>query len=64
MIKTITKQQFRDMSMPKIDKENKSIEAKMELSPVNKGTINGNIYSIEVKEYEDEVILTKIGSKE
>ena len=49
--------------MPKIDKENKSIEAKMDLFPVNKGKINGNIYSIEVKEYEDEVILTKIGSK-
>ena len=64
MTKTITKQQFREMSMPKIDKENKAIEAKMELFPVNKGKINGNTYSIEVKEYEDEVILTKIGSKE
>ena len=60
MIKTITKQQFREMSIPTIDKGNKAIEAKMELFPVNKGTINGNIYSIEVKEYEDEVILTKI----
>ena len=39
MIKTIAKQNFRDMSMPRIDKENKAIE---------------------VKEYEDEVILTKI----
>lgn len=28
MIKTITKQQFRDMSFPTIDKENKSIEDK------------------------------------
>ena len=64
MVKTITKQQFRDMSIPTIDKENKAIEAKMELFPIDKGTINGNIYSIEVKEYEDEVILTKIGSKE
>lgn len=64
MTKTITKQQFRDMSIPTIDKENKAVEAKMELFPVNKGKINGNIYNIEVKEYEDEVILTKIGSKE
>lgn len=30
MIKTITKKQFRDMSIPTIDKENKAIEAKME----------------------------------
>ena len=29
MIKTITKQQFREMSIPTIDKENKAIEAKM-----------------------------------
>ena len=64
MIKTITKQHFRDMSIPTIDKENKAIEAKMELFPVNKGKINNSIYSIKVKEYEDEVILTKIGSKE
>ena len=52
MTKTITKQQFREMSMPKIDKENKAIEAKMELFPVNKGKINGNIYSIGVKKLE------------
>lgn len=64
MTKTITKQQFRDMSMPLKGIGKDINEAKMELFPVNKGTINGNIYSIEVKEYEDEVILTKIGSKE
>lgn len=64
MIKTITKQQFRDMSMPLKGIGKDITEAKMELFPVNKGKINGNIYSIEVKEYEDEVILTKIGSKE
>lgn len=63
MIKTITKQQFRDMSMPLKGIGKDINEAKMELFPVNKGTINGNTYSIEVKEYEDEVILTKIGSK-
>ena len=58
--KKITKEQFRQVLMPKNDKENKAVEAKMELFPVNKGKINGNIYNIEVKEYEDEVILTKI----
>lgn len=59
-IKTITKEQFRQMSMPLKGIGKDISEAKMELFPVNKGTINGNIYSIEVKEYEDEVILTKI----
>lgn len=64
MIKTITKQQFRDMSMPLKGQGKEITEAKIELLPVDKGLINGNVYSIEVKEYEDEVILTKIGSKE
>ena len=63
MTKTITKQQFRDMSMPLKGQGKEITEAKMELLPVDKGLINGNVYRIEVKEYEDEVVLTKIGSK-
>ena len=63
MTKTITKQQFRDMVMPLKGQGKEITEAKMELLPVDKGLINGNVYSIEVKEYEDEVVLTKIGSK-
>ena len=46
--------------MPLKGLEKEITEAKMELLPVNKGLINGNIYSIEVKEYEDEVILRKV----
>ena len=46
MIKTITKQQFRDMSMPLKGIGKDINEAKMELFLVNKGTINGNTYSI------------------
>ena len=60
MTKKLTKEQSRQMSMPLKGLEKEITEAKMELLPVNKGLINGNIYSIEVKEYEDEVILTKI----
>lgn len=60
MIKKITKEQFRQMSMPLKGLGKEITEAKMELMPVNKGLINGNIYSIEVKEYEDEVILRKV----
>ena len=34
--------------------------SKMELSPNNIGMINGNVYKIEIKEFEDLVILEKI----
>lgn len=61
MTKKLTKQEFRNISMPLKGLGKEIIEAKMELMPVNKGLINGNIYSIEVKEYEDEVILKKVG---
>lgn len=61
MTKKLTKEQFRQMSMPLKGQGKEITEAKMELMPVNKGLINGNIYSIEVKEYEDEVILRKVG---
>lgn len=60
MTKKITKQEFRNLAMPLKGLGKEITEAKMELMPVNKGLINGNIYSIEVKEYEDEVILRKV----
>ena len=37
-----------------------NVEFKIQLLPVDKGLINGNLYKIEVKEFEDLVILTKI----
>ena len=61
MTKKLTKQEFRSLAMPLKGLGKEITEAKMELMPVNKGLINGNIYSIEVKEYEDEVILRKAG---
>lgn len=61
MTKKLTKQEFMDISMPLKGLGKEITEAKMELMPVNKGLINGNIYIIEVKEYEDEVILRKVG---
>lgn len=48
------------MSMPLKGLKKEITEAKMELMPVNKGLINRNIYSVEVKEYKDEVILRKV----
>lgn len=59
MTKTLTKQQFQELAFPKIEGKN-VIPAKMELLPVDKGLINGNLYSIEAKPFEDLVILTKI----
>lgn len=59
MTKQLTKEQFRQMAFPTIDGKN-VIPAKMELSPNNIGTINGNVYKIEIKEFEDLVILEKI----
>lgn len=61
MIKKLTKQEFIDIGMPLKGLGKEITEAKMELMPVNKGLINGNIYSIEVKEYKDEAILRKVG---
>ena len=59
MTKTLTKQQFKELAFPKIEGKN-VIPAKMELLPVDKGLINGNLYSIEVKPFEDLVILERI----
>lgn len=59
MTKELTKEQFRQMAFPIVDGKN-IIPAKMELSPNNIGMINGNVYKIEVEEFEDLVILTKI----
>ena len=59
MTKELTKEQFRQMAFPVVDGKN-IIPAKMELSPNNIGMINGNIYRIEIKEFEDLVTLTKI----
>lgn len=59
MTRELTKEQFRQMAFPVVDGKN-VIPAKMELSPNNIGMINGNVYKIEIKEFEDLVILTKI----
>lgn len=59
MTKQLTKQQFQELAFPIIEGKN-VIPAKMELLPVDKGLINGNLYRIEVKVFEDLVILTKI----
>lgn len=59
MTKELTKEQFRQMAFPVVDGKN-VIPAKMELSPNNIGMINGNIYRIEIREFEDLVILEKI----
>lgn len=63
MTKELTKEQFRQMAFP-IKGNGKDIEEpKMQLLPVDKGMINGNIYKIEIKEFEDLVILEKINAK-
>lgn len=60
MTKELTKEQFRQMAFP-IKGNGKDIEEpKIQLLPVNKGLINGNIYRIEIREFEDLVILEKI----
>ena len=60
MTKELTKEQFRQMAFP-IKGNGKDIEEpKMQLLPVDKGMINGNIYKIEIKEFEDLVMLEKI----
>ena len=60
MTKELTKEQFRQMAFP-IKGNGKDIDdPKMQLLPVDKGMINGNIYKIEIKEFEDLVILEKI----
>lgn len=60
MTKTLTKQQFQELAFP-IKRNGKDIEEpKMQLLPNNKGLINGNLYSIEVKAFEDLVILKRI----
>ena len=63
MTKTLTKEQFRQIAFP-IKGNGKDIEEpKMQLLPVNKGLINGNVYSIKVDIYEDLVILEKINAR-
>ena len=62
MTKELTKEQFRQMAFPVVDGKN-IIPAKMELSPDNVGMINGNVYKIEIKEFEDLVILEKINAR-
>ena len=59
MTKELTKEQFRELAFPIVDGKN-VIPAKMELFPDNIGMINGNVYKIEIKEFEDLVILEKI----
>lgn len=61
MTKELTKEQFRELAFPSVVGKN-VIPAKMELSPNNIGMINGNIYKIEVKEFEDLVMLEKINA--
>lgn len=58
-MKTLTKKEFQELAFPIIEGKN-VIPAKMELLPVDKGLINGNLYSIEVKPFEDLVILERI----
>ena len=60
MTKQLTKEQFRQMAFPIKGKGKDIEEPKMQLLPGDKGLINGNLYSIEVKAFEDLVILTKI----
>ena len=60
MAKTLTKQQFQELAFPIKGKGKDIEEPKMQLLPGDKGLINGNLYSIEVKAFEDLVILTKI----
>lgn len=63
MTKQLTKEQFRQMAFP-IKGNGKDIEEpKMQLLPVDKGMINGNVYSIKVDIYEDLVILEKINAR-
>ena len=62
MTKELTKEQFRQMAFP-IKGNGKDIEEpKMQLLPVDKGMINGNVYKIEIKEFEDLVTLEKISA--
>ena len=59
MTKTLTKQQFKELAFPTVEGKN-IIPAKIELLPVDKGLINGNLYSIQIKVFEDLVILERI----
>ena len=59
MTKQLTKEQFRQMAFPAIDGKN-VIPAKMELLPNNIGMINGNVYKIEIKAFEDLVTLERL----
>ena len=61
MTKELTKEQFRQMAFPVVEGKN-IIEPKIQLLPGDKCLINGNIYKIEIKEFEDLVILEKINA--
>lgn len=59
MIKELTKQEFRELTMPSgAGKEAQG--ARMELNPNNYGIINGKKYTIETIDNENKVILTKV----
>lgn len=60
MTKTLTKQQFQELAFPTKGDGKNIEEPKMQLLPNDKGLINGNLYSIEVKAFEDLVILARI----
>jgi len=63
MTKELTKEQFRELAFP-IKGNGKDVEeSKMQLLPVDKGLINSNVYKIEVKAFEDLVILEKINAR-
>ena len=57
---TLTKKEFVDICMPLKGNGKDITEAPMELLPVNKGLINGNLYQIEVNDKEGTVNLTKV----
>lgn len=60
MTKTLTKKEFQELAFPIKGNEKDIEEPKMQLLPNDKGLFNGNLYSIEVKAFEDLVILERI----
>ena len=59
-MKQLTKQQFQELAFPVKGNGKDIAEPKMQLLPNNRGLINGILCRIEVKAFEDLVILTKI----
>ena len=60
MTKTITKAQFREMINPVVGVGKDITTPKMQLFPIDRGIINGNVYSIKVNDLENTVELTKV----